>query len=390
MKIEIFPDEYDIREVIQYYTTPYVGVKRFFQGLGILSAAQGKHFIADFAQNLILEYQDYRELQTLALSGAAGSSISGFTLSSDNWLGEGIDGLFNDIVEERNTQIARRSENTSSVALSHFEGLSKTAQLIAGRLDYERVSPGKVVLLNKMPGSVEFQVEPIGDRLWRMVCFPDSNQDVQVLESIFSRIANKTYHTKAPVLESLEIPKRIQFYDKLLLTKLDDWRFEEVIGITVRQPEEHELSPIEETEGEMGEDREGYELIEKQPTQSDLGGITQAILKGRGLRTNSFVKSCEREGFYFSSMTIQYSHKNNPEVMNLTVKFKLKPQMFEIVLEETFVIHELEQLEPCAFELQRQQDILRTFWRICNDILDQLTDELSAEHHQPFLPKPSQ
>jgi hypothetical protein len=388
MKIETFPDEYDIREVIQYYTMPYAGVKRFLQEAGILFAARGKEPIARFAQNLVLEYRDYRKLQTLALSGGAGNSISGFTLSSDEWLAEGIDGLFQDIVEQRNEQIAQHSKNQSSAERPHFEELSKTAQRINGRLDYQRVSPGKVELLNKAPGSVEFQIEPVGERLWQVTCFPDANKDVLMLGGIFSKMANGVYHTKAPLLEPLEIPKRIEFCDALLLTEFEDWRFEHVTGITVRQPEDREPILIEEGDEEQNEYEEDG-LIERQPTQSDLRGITQAILKGRRLRTNSFVKDCEKQGFYFPSMTIQYRHKREPEVMNLTVRFKLKPQMFEIAIEETFLVQELEQLEPCTFEWQRQQEILYTFWGICNRILDQLTDELSPEVHQPFLPKSS-
>ena len=86
-------------------------------------------------------------------------------------------------------------------------------------------------------------------------------------------------------------------------------------------------------------------------------------------------------------MTIQYHHNEKPEVISLTVRFKLKPRMFEIALNETFLVQELEQLEPCAFEWQHQQQILHTFWDICTDILDQLTEKPAAEDQQPFLPR---
>jgi hypothetical protein len=387
MKVEKFPDEYDVREVIRYYTMPYVGVKRFFQGLGVLFAARGREPIASFAQNLVLEYSDYLELQKLALSGGTGNSISGFALASSEWLAEEVDDLFNDLVEERNRQIIQPSGNKPSDAQPHFEGLNKTAAGIAGRLEYQRVSPGKVVLLNKAKESVDFQIEQIDKRLWRVTCFPDSNQDVVELGRVFSEMANGAYAIEEPVLEPLEIPKRIEFYDTLLLTEIGKWQFEEVIGVTVRQPEDRELIPAQESSEEHSEDEEADELTNGQPTQSDLQGITQAILKGHRLRTNSFVKSCEEQGFYFSSMTIQYHHKKRPEVISLTVRFKLKPRMFEIALEETFLVQELEQLEPCPFEWQRQREILRTFWGICTNILDQLIEKPGLEDHQPFLPK---
>jgi hypothetical protein len=382
MKIEIFPDEYDVREVIQYYTMPYTGVGRFFQGLGILFAASGKSPIAVFAENLLLEYSDYLELQRLALSGGTGNRISGFTLSSGDWLAENTDDLFRDVTEERNKQIAQSSADRPSVVQPHFEKLNKTSERITGSLEYQQVSPGKVVLLNKAPESVEFQVKPIDKRLWRVTCFPDSNQDVRVLGKTFSKMANGAYRIEEPVLEPLEIPKRIEFYDTLLLTEIEDWQFEEVIGMHVRQPEDRELVLVDEGDEERGED-DGI----RQPTPSDLRGINQAILKGHRLRTNSFVKGCEKEGFYFSSMTIRYRYKKEPEVMNLTVRFKLKPRMFEIALEETFLVQDLGQLEPCTFEWQRQQEILHAFWNICNGILDQLTEKPAPEDRQLVLPR---
>lgn len=387
MKIEIFPDEYDVREVIQYYSMPHDAVRRFSQGLGILCAARGKEHIASFMQNLILECRDYRELQTLALKGGAGNSISGFTLLSVDWMAEGTAGLFTDIVEHRQKQLKQLAEDKSLLERPHFEGLNSAAERISGRLEYQRISPGKVVLLNKVPESVEFFIDPIGDRLWQVTCFPDTNTDVQVMADIFSRMASGAYKTKTPTLEPLEVPKRIEFYDALLLTELKDWRFEEVIGITVRQAEERDSSlDIEKGNENQYEDNE-YGLSKDQPTQSDLRGIKQAILEGRGLRTNSFVKACEKQGFYFTSMTIQYRHNREPELMNLTVRFKLNPLMFEIVLEDTFLIQALEQLEPHTFDWQRQREILCTFWSICNRIINQLTGGSGSDIYQPFLPK---
>lgn len=386
MKIEIFPSEYDVREVIQYYTMPYDGIKRFFQGLGILFASRGKEQIAGFAQSLILEYQDYREIQALALSGGVGKSISGFTLSTADWLADRPEQLFEDITEERTKQLQPSSDQTSSTH-QRFEGLVQTSEGIGGRLEYQRLSPGKVVLLNRSEASVEFQITAVQPRLWRVICFPDSNQDVDTLRRILSRMASSVYKTETPSLEQLDVAKRIQFFDDLLLSDLPEWQFEEVIGITVRQPEgcaQDQIGGEEDIESDEEE-----ETSTAEPTVSDLKGIKQAILEGRGLRTNSFVKNCEGQGFYFSSMTIQYRHKHEPEVMNMTVRFKLKPQMFEIVLGEMYQVRELEHLEPCAFEWKRQQEVLRSFWATCNNILEGLGDKVSEGPRQLFLPNAS-
>jgi hypothetical protein len=380
MRFEEFPDEYDVREVVGYYTMPYKGVKHFFQGHGILFAARGKKHIAAFVQNLILEYQDYRDLQVLALSGGSGNSISGFTLSSEDWMIENTSDLFDDIKEERRIQISQ-SSNGDDPSRTQFKDLSRSSDHIYGKLHYQRISPGKVILLNKADEEVEFQIEPLTDRVWRVICFPDSNRDVQELESTLSNMANSEYTTETPILDPLRVSQRIAFFDALLLRDFEDWNFEQVVGITVRQPEDDEPIPVPHEEF----DEEG-EFLERSPDSSDLSGISQAIIEGRRLRTNSFVKKCEGQGFYFSSMTIQYRHKDKPEIMNINVRFKLNPQMFEIALEDTFRVEELEQLEPYVFKWQRQQEVLQLFWGICNDILDQL-NEKPAEAHQPFLPK---
>ena len=81
------------------------------------------------------------------------------------------------------------------------------------------------------------------------------------------------------------------------------------------------IEEIEEDEFGVDEDMEG-EIDES------VRKITNAVLKGRGLRQSKFVRDRvgDKEDFYFDSVRGIFDNEDSSEMLDLTVKFKQKPR----------------------------------------------------------------
>ncbi len=154
-------------------------------------------------------------------------------------------------------------------------------------------------------------------------------------------------------LDRFNIKKRIAFIDRVLKFEYSDWSLEEAISIRVKKGEDAEVE-TEEVERKY------------------LEGINDAILNGHNLRTNPFVKQCERSGYYFPSIIIKMVHKREPYKINLEVQFKFRPDMPEISIEESYII-EKEGDTPYVLTPDFRKDTLNKFIHDIFSIYDKLS-----------------
>jgi hypothetical protein len=275
-----------------------------------------------------------------------------------------------DLIEFRNQLISQESELIRRGATT--QRLSPP-QLEDGKIkmkfEYQRLIPGRVELMERVDTEIEILIEPTTDAQWQIVCYPQANQDIKIIESLFTKLGKKSYTPFTISLENFRQQQKIQFFDTVLNTYSihSEWRFLEVTEITVKQPTSDESNFLllnDENDSNLLE--EGNES-DREATKNDLSSINQAILQGKNLRTNSFIKDCEKQGFYFPSMTLRLDNKNTSEVISVEICFKLSPKMFEIILVDMANRTELGEC-PAVFSENRQQEILKNFWITCHTI----------------------
>jgi hypothetical protein len=379
---EHFPTSFDVEETITYRTTTYQDIRMFLQGQGILSVGMSKQYIADFAGSILFEHQDYLVLRRIAQGGSTAANISGFTLQATRIPIE-IDRLKDDLVSLRDTLIQQEQQLTEKGVPTKTLGMPQIKnEFITLRFEYQRLIPGRVELMQRVDTQVDITLEPITSTQWRVVCFPQANQDVKRVEQLFAKLRDGAYQPFTISLESFSQRQRIEFFDDLLehYKSHKEWRFQQVTGITVKQvtPEERDRFTVEE------EDLESYDTDDgdfEEASQNDLLSINQAILQGRHLRTNSFVKKCENQGFYFPSMTLLLENQKTPELIEVTIRFKLSPKMFEVVL--TSMGEKTEMGETVAsFTSERQQEILKEFWNASHVIWQRIYKEVPRPTRQ--------
>jgi hypothetical protein len=360
-----FPTPYDVEQTMMFRTTSLDALKRFVQTRGLFIAGWGKQDIANFAADILFDHQDYMELRRIALGAEASASISGFTLRHGLHAVD-VETLTSDIIRLR-TRIARKSQSFArrgepapklDIPVRHNSGLMSL------HFEYERLIPGRV------KSQVDLTMENIGGTQWRVVCYPQANQDVKRVQKLFGQMAGGGYEAYTISLEHFSREERIQFFDDLLQHYSHDteWIFEQVTEITIRRPTNDSGADslrLDEDDSELRTliDDQEIDEVDRAYVQS----ITQAILQGNHLRTNKFVQDCENQGFYFLAMTLEMSNQQTPELVQVTIRFKLSPQMFEVILVSMAERDEMGE-RPITFPDDRQREILREFWNTSHEI----------------------
>jgi hypothetical protein len=366
-----FPSAYDVEQTIMFHTTQYQDVRRFYQSLGLLNFGSGKEDLTVFAKSLLLEHQDYIRLRQLAQRGSNATNISGFSLRP-TLMPRSLEEISEDLVAFR-TKLVNQQEQPrrQGAPLQRLHMPELRDGIISARFEYQRLIPGRVELIQKVDTEVDFVVEPVDNQLWRVICYPEDNQDVKKIETLFTKLGDRSYEPFIISLEPFSRKQRIQFFDTVLdyYTQSSEWRCTQVTEISIRR------EPGEEVFISLGEEIEGEIEIAEQATQSDLLSITQAVLEGKHLRTNSFVRDCESQGFYFPSMRLFLENRKSPELIEVTIRFKLSPKIFEVILTSMRERKDIGELDA-TFSYKRQQEILKDFWINCHRIWQEIYSQL--------------
>lgn len=375
---EQFPTPFDIKQTILFRTTPYETLRQFTQSLGIFCFGMGKKDMADFISNLLLDHQSYLSLRNIAIGAEGKTSISGFNLRHKLFETD-KDVLYNDLVQLRSSINQQRDQLLKDGAPIPKLDMPKILndKTLEVHFEYQRAIPGRVELIQKVESEVDFVLNKIGSTQWQVVCYPRANQDVKTIQTLFKQMAKRSYEVYTISLEPFSQQKRILFFDTLLqiYSKDKEWIFEEVTAITIRRPTKDHSAEIL----LQDEDFDGDKIIEDDIESVDrkyVESITQAILQGSNLRTNRFVKDCESEGFYFLAMTLKLANSSTAEVIEIMIRFKLSPQMFEVILMNMLERDDMGE-RPTVFKEPRQQQILQDFWNTAHLVWRQMYDSAS-------------
>lgn len=383
-----FPTCYDVEQTLTYRNTSYADLKEFMQSKGLINVGMGKDHITEFAVNILFEHKDYIFMRKLAQGGAYSVNISGFNLRFSTAMPIACKTLKEDIEEFRKKLINQEKDNPKKRG-APTQKLSSPIigedNIIKTTFEYQRLIPGKVELMQRVDTTVDFIIEPISEENWRVVCYPQANQDVKKIEKIFEKLGNTKYNPFTISLENFTQKQRIQFFDEILdyYNNHNIWKFEEVVEISIRQLTETDKKMFicEDEDSDTDEYIDEYKEVFEELGEDDLLSITNAVLQGHNLRTNSFVQKCQNQGFYFPSMSLLLKNKKTPERIQVTICFKLSPKMFQVVLESTEEDTETG-IKSKEFSSSRQQEILREFWNTSHNIWHKINNEVPEKGEQ--------
>lgn len=315
MKNSKYPTPFELSEVVNSFANREF-VNRFSQSRGLFFINSRQDMVAKELSNILFEASDLDELRKIAYSSTTTHSLSGFVVqSTDNEFS--LKSLYERMRDFGQTSSKGYSLNT----LTKIE--RNGTESYKGSLEYIKKRAGRIQFLEEEPSYAEFYISEIGSGEWQVEVDGSRSSDGKEIVSLFSDVVgNSRADFQLLEIDKLNKKDTIIFFDRLAKEGLNtNWRFVDVKQLTFRR---RKLIMVDENDEN---DSETEELDESQ-----LTGISQAILEGKNLRDNPFVKKSEESGYIFTAMTYEFEHKTKPEIIQIRAEFKGSPKIFEVTI----------------------------------------------------------
>lgn len=268
--------------------------------------------LADRISQMVLDAEDLNILRGFAYRSSNKQILSGFTLHADKPFDLNL--IYEDIRD--NGVVSPDGYKLKSI--HKIQGCDNV--IYGGSLSYTKKTAGRIEFIRTEERDVSFVMIKDSERNWRIEVDGGKSNDGKI---VFNML-RKTFQERDIKSEMLRIDymtrqQTIDFFDRLAKEGLDKtWKVEDIEKITLKQ--------------NAGNKDDNENIEEELPTEH-LSGITQAILEGKNLRENVFVKQAEDLGYAFTSMTYIYASKDNKKKLKLRAEFKGNPKIFEVCLE---------------------------------------------------------
>lgn len=255
------------------------------------------------------------------------------------------------------------------IALEDFFGNSvfrdsRYSKIRSSRLDDEHLllqlkyaieRPGRIEFISKQYKNTDIVVSKMPNGKALLDVRQASASEMKELNRILDNTLKKdtSVYARHLSLGNLTNENRVAFFDEFIKNKFQGWRFDTVTKVALKKYEEN-----------FEEDDDGDE--EENVPQTDLQGITSAILNGTSIRNNSFVQQCLNNDFYITTMGYKFEHVE--EFLGVVVEINFKYDDMKIDICKTYEYDaESEQmrLHPALKDIQ--ENILKLFQKVAYD-----------------------
>lgn len=308
-----YPTPDDLSSVIRDYI--HKGdLMNFLHSRGVFYSSIKRDSLAQMAACMLYGYPQLEELRRMAHNQSSKSILTGFSLTSEK--GFDFAAIYSDY----------RSHHASSDNDYLFKAIKKQKtddgeEIYKGEVIYRSKKAGRIEFIKEEKHDITFIARQTGEKTWLIEVDGNKSGDGKEVQKMIQKIVKEqSVKVNSLTLERLDGNKPIIFFDRLAKEGMnEEWTIKDVTRITIRRP------IIEETEDE----EDATEISDEH-----LQGIKQAILDGKDLRENKFVKSSEKDGYIFSSMTYNFCEKSSQRHIFIRAEFKGNPKIFEVVLED--------------------------------------------------------
>lgn len=176
---------------------------------------------------------------------------------------------------------------------------------------------------------------------------------VNLLEVILGKDDESApFEVKRLTLDRLVDKNKISFFDKFGKYIFEDYYVSDIVKVSLNNKASNK--------------DDGDEITTTNDTTGRLTGISKAILSGGSLITNSFVKECIEQGFYFSSMNYRLASKNNPKTIEVEIKFQRSD--FKINLVKAWETDTQDKDNIVVLPRDEQEALIDYFQNVCYEI----------------------
>lgn len=353
-----YPSSFEINEVCTNFIKRRI-LNGFLQERGIFFFNAGVDDVGGILSNIVMQQSDILELQDNAYQASTKSSLSGFIVKS------ALPSFsLNDLYEKaRDNDRILMSKGYKLGMLSHEKIDSKS--IYRGRVDYEIKRPGRIQFIDKEESHSDFCMFENKKGEWQIEVDGTRSSDGREIQKLFSSLINKQDTNISSLnIDFLTDKNTITFFDELIKKGMPpEWLFQDVKSLTFRRARESE--DVEELSNEN--------IDSDTKENSPLTGIRQAVLEGRNLREDVFVKQFEESGCIFTAMTFEFHNKLTPEIIHIRAEFKGNPKIFEVSIVNSYEITGIDAKREVAILSQKKNIELRSiFWNNARIIFNEL------------------
>jgi hypothetical protein len=352
-----YPSTYEIQEVLGSITNRGF-LNDFAQRRGIFVTNGSQQQLASDLANLFYDDADLEKIRLEAYHNKANHTLSGFIVRSKN---KNFD--LKEIYE-----ISREGGRFEiGQQLSQLHKVSKDDEELSykGRIEYTKPKAGRMQFLQDETSSFDFYMNKKEDGLWQIEVDASRSTDVKELKNLIAKTISNENTIELIEHALLNTEQTILFFDALARSGMDsEWLFLDTKHLTLKRGNDdpNELSDSE------------SEADTQEVTQAaELTGITQAILQGKNLRENIFVKQSVDSGYQFTAMTYEFQHKTDPLFVQMKAEFKGKPKVFEVGIvsfEENIGVPP--RREPAVLGANDNRLLRSSFWNNAKAIYDKM------------------
>lgn len=350
-----YPEKYEIEEVCRNFVKRRF-LNQFMQESGIFAVNASNDDISAILSNCILDSNAIEDIRMNAFQESNKNSLSGFTITSSQ-----ADFSVKDIYERARDNDKILMSKGYSLGVLTKETRDNTVGY-KGQIDYEIRRPGRIQFIDKEKSQCQFFLFGRDKGEWQVEVDGTRTQDGKEVQKLFSKLIDKE-KTQLHVLnfDNLKDLQTIEFFDQVIEKGLSKvWRFQDVVGLTFRRGRDEEEEELEKNN-------------DKTSSSPTLTGIRQAVLEGGHLREDAFVKQFEEQGCIFSSMTLEYSNTETPEIIHVRAEFKGNPKIFEVSVVESFENVGVEGKKvPSPLPVKRNLQIRSEIWNNSREIYKEL------------------
>lgn len=355
-----YPDEYELKEVCVNFVKRSI-LNPFMQEKGIFIINGSSEDLATMLSHCPMERASLEDLRNKAFHLNTKTTLSGFVVKSSK-----KDFSLQDTYEncrDNDSIIFSKGYRLGGLVKTTIGGVSK----YRGRLDYTIRKPGRISFLDKEETHCEFYMYEAEDG-WHIEVDSSRANDGKEVQRLFSQIVDKSTTSFSVLdIDLLTDGQTIEFFDALIAKGMPnkEWQFVDVKGLTFKKGRENQ----------QDEDMDDASIINENEEKdtSLLTGIKNAILEGKNLREDIFVKQFEENGCIFTAMTLEFQHKKEPLVIQLRAEFKGSPKIFEVSLINSYTrTGTAGLLESVPLASQSNLDYRSLFWNNARVIFNEI------------------
>ncbi|WP_319268729.1 hypothetical protein [uncultured Draconibacterium sp.] len=344
------PEPYELEEVFANFSSTTF-VRNFAKEKGIFMPNAPKAVLAKELSFFFFDKDDISRIHNEAYQKNYKNTLAGFIVNnteSDFELINSVEALISDGAAKDMTIVTPRLISKRN-----------EPEIYKSSITYNRRRLGRMEFLQSENTEFDFYIKKKNDE-WLIEVDSKRSKDPSIIRDLLGKHLRRKIEIEE-IRDMLTTEKTILFFDALAKQGMNTniWEFSDVVQLSFKKDK----------------DQETDEDPDSEANEAELAGISKAILDGKNLRENKFVKDSENEGYRFTAMTYEFRSKKENSSIQVKAEFKGNPKVFEVSiplygnwagLKGTFFPSTLSNNEDLNFRSE--------FWNNAKDIYFKLKD----------------